>query len=129
MPSSSGELTGVKGWLLRHASICVRTVVNSPKVSFTGETTRSPSPPFEKSGVDYAGPFQIKYGHLTKPTIAKTYICVFVCLSVKSVHSDLVSDLTTEAFIAALRCFVARGGYPTLIWSHHGPNFVGAKDE
>ena len=34
--------------------------------------------PFEKSGVDYAGPFQIKYGHVRKPTIIKTYICVFV---------------------------------------------------
>ena len=53
--------------------------------------------PFEKSGVDYAGPFQIKYGHVRKPTIVKTYICLFVCLTVKAVHLELVSDLTTEA--------------------------------
>ena len=89
----------------------------------------SPTPPFEKSGVDYAGPFQIKYGHVRKPTVVKTYVCVFVCLSVKAVHLELVSDLTTEAFIAALRRFVARRGYPTLIWSDHGSNFVGAKGE
>ena len=49
--------------------------------------------------------------------------------SVKAVHLELVSDLTTEAFIAALRRFVARRGYPTLIWSDHGSNFVGAKGE
>ena len=89
----------------------------------------SPTPPFEKSGVDYAGPFQIKYGHVRKPTIIKAYICVFVCLSVKAVHLELVSDLTTEAFIAALRRFIARRGYPTSIWSDHGSNFVGAKGE
>ena len=87
----------------------------------------SPTPSFEKLGVDYAGPFQIKYGHVRKPTVVKTYVCVFVCLSVKAVHLELVSDLTTRAFIAALRRFVARRGYPTLIWSDHSSNFVGAK--
>ena len=66
--------------------------------------------PFERSGVDYAGPFLIKYGHVRKPTIVKTYICLFVCLAVKAVHLELVSDMTTEAFIAALRRFIARRG-------------------
>ncbi len=56
-------------------------------------------------------------------------ICLFVCLSVKAVHLVLVSDLTTEAFVAALRRFIARRGYPSLIWSDHGTNFVGAKRE
>ena len=85
--------------------------------------------PFERTGVDYAGPFQIKYGHVRKPTVVKTYICLFVCLTVKVIHLEAVSDLTTEAFIAALRRFVARRGCPALIWSDHGSNFVGAKSE
>ena len=38
-------------------------------------------------------------------------------------------DLTTEAFTAALRRFIARRGCPALIWSDHGFNFVGAKSE
>lgn len=37
--------------------------------------------------------------------------------------------LTTEAFVATLRRFIARRGYPSLIWSDHGTNFVGAKRE
>ncbi len=59
----------------------------------------------------------------------KAYVCVFVALSVKAVHLELVSDLTTEAFLACLRCFVARRGKPSLIWSDHGSNFVGAARE
>ena len=66
---------------------------------------------------------------MRKPTIVKAYICLFVCLSVKAVHLELVSDLTTEAFIAALRQFISRRGYPSLIWSDHGTNFVGANRE
>jgi len=59
----------------------------------------------------------------------KAYICVFVSLAVKAVHLEAVSDLTSEAFIAALRRFIARRGYPSLIWSDNGTNFVGANRE
>ena len=37
-----------------------------------------------------------------------------------------MSDLTAEAFVACLRRFIARCGKPTLIWSDHGSNFIGA---
>lgn len=81
---------------------------------------------FSRVGLDYAGPMLVKYGHVRKPTLVKTYICVFVSLTVKAVHLELVSDLTAEAFIACLRRFVARRGRPEKIWSDHGSNFVGA---
>ena len=42
-------------------------------------------------------------------------------MSVKAVHLELVSDLTTESVIACLR-----RGKPASIWSDHGTNFVGA---
>ena len=67
-----------------------------------------------------------KYGMVRKPVVVKAYICVFISLNVKAVHLEAVSDLTSEAFIAALRRFVARRGFPTLIWSDNGTNFVGA---
>ena len=47
-------------------------------------------------------------------------------LNVKAVHLEAVSDLTSESFLACLRRFVAHRGKPTLIWSDHGTNFVGA---
>ena len=60
---------------------------------------------------------------LSKPTF------VFISLTVKAVHLELVSDLTSEAFIACLRRFIARRGRPSLVWSDHGTNFVGAAHE
>ena len=89
----------------------------------------SPGPGFEKTGVDYAGPILTKLGHTRKPTIVKSYICVFISLTVKAVHLEVVSNLTTEAFITCLRKFIARRGKPSLIWSDNGSNFVGASKE
>ena len=63
----------------------------------------TPDRPFVNVGVDYAGPFYIKYGYVRKPTIVKAYACIFVSLSTKAVHLELVSDLTSDAFIACLR--------------------------
>ncbi len=39
---------------------------------------------------------------------------------------DLVTNLTTEAFIACLRRFIARRGKPNLIRSENGTNFIRA---
>ena len=89
----------------------------------------TPGPVFDKVGVDYAGPFLIKYGHVRKPILVKSYVCVFVSLTVKAVHLKLVGDLTTDAFIACLRRFISRRGIPSLVWSDHGTNFVGAARE
>jgi len=84
---------------------------------------------FSRVGLDYAGPLQIKLGYVRKLTVLKAYVCIFVSLTIKAVHLELVSDLTTEAFIAALRRFIARRGKPSLLWSDHGSNFVGAVSE
>jgi hypothetical protein len=89
----------------------------------------SPDSVFENVGVDYAGPVMIRYGYVRKPVLVKAYICVFVSLSVKAVHLELVTDLKTEAFIACLRRFISRRGHPNVIWSDNGTNFVGANRE
>ena len=117
--------------ITRACTVCRRNTAK-PKPQMLGllpiERT-IPDSVFERVGVDYAGPFYIKYGFVRKPTIVKAYACIFVSLSVKAVHLELVSDLTSEAFIACLRRFVARRGKPCLIWSDHGTNFVGANRE
>nr|XP_037876043.1 uncharacterized protein LOC105842541 isoform X5 [Bombyx mori] len=49
--------------------------------------------------------------------------------SVKAVHIELVTALSSEAYIAALKRFVSRRGKPRSIWSDNGTNFVGACNE
>lgn len=50
-------------------------------------------------------------------------------MSVKAVHLELVLELTSEAFLAALDRFTVRRGVPTDIYSDYGMNFVGASKE
>ena len=88
----------------------------------TGRVT--PGQVFEEVGIDFAGPVSTKYGHVRKPVIVKSYICVFVSMSVKAVHLELVSELTTVAFLACLRRFISRRGKPQIIWNDNGTNFV-----
>ena len=75
---------------------------------------------FEHIGLDYAGPLYLKHASVHKPVILKSYVCVFVSMSVKAVHLEIVSKLTTDAFIACLKRFIARRGRPTSVWSDHG---------
>lgn len=59
----------------------------------------------------------------------KAYLCIFVCLAVKAVHLELVTELSKEAYLAALRRFISRRGKPRSITSDNGTNFVGACNE
>ena len=89
----------------------------------------SPDLTFSKVGVDYAGPFYINLGHVCRPTIVKAYACLFASLTVKAVHIEVVSDLTSAAFLACFRRFVAWRGKPSFVWSDYRANFVGASRE
>lgn len=82
--------------------------------------------PFEKVGVDFAGPFDVKAALLRRLRVTKAYICIFVCMATKAIHIELASDLSTPTFIAALERFIARRGRCTEIYSDCGTNFVGA---
>lgn len=85
--------------------------------------------PFSNVAVDYAGPIMLADRKGRGCKLIKAYICVFVCLAVKAVHAELVTELSTEAFIAALNRFIARRGKPVSIYSDNGTNFVGAHNE
>ena len=87
------------------------------------------SSPFTITGVDYAGPFTIKRGHTRRPVLVKAYLAIFVCFSTKAVHLEIVSDRTTEAFLASLKRFISRRGRPNSIYSDNGSNFIGARND
>ena len=84
---------------------------------------------FVHTGVDYAGPFELKSGNPRRPTITKCWLAMFVCLATKLVHIEVVSSASTEAFIAALKRFASRKGRAKHMYSDHGTNFVGARNQ
>lgn len=81
---------------------------------------------FEGVGTDFAGPIFIKSSTLRNARIQKCYLCIFVCLTTKAVHLEVVSQLSMEAFIAAFSRFVSRRGLPSLIRSDCGTNYIGS---
>ena len=95
-----------------------------PISRFMGEGT-----PFSHTGMDYAGPFNIKSGRVRKPVYSEVHVCVFICMTTKAVHLEIVSDQTTPAFQATLDRFVARRGCPQHLYSDNGGNFTGAKND
>lgn len=54
---------------------------------------------------------------------------ILVCLSTKAVHVDVVSNYTTESFMATMRRFVSRRKIPHSLYSDCGTNFAGAVAE
>jgi len=93
-------------------------------------TTRvQPSRPFLTTGVDYAGSISLRLGPPHSKTIIKGYSAIFVCFVTKAVHTEVITSLTTQAFLAALRRFIARQGKPRTIYSDNGTNFQGAANE
>ncbi|XP_063626381.1 uncharacterized protein LOC134797975 [Cydia splendana] len=88
-----------------------------------------PSRPFLISGVDFAGPITCRMSKGRGAKTYKAYIALFVCMSTKAIHLELVSDMTTEAFIAAFKRFVSRRGHCKELWSDHGTTFVAAEKE
>ncbi|XP_055633327.1 uncharacterized protein LOC129773709 [Toxorhynchites rutilus septentrionalis] len=88
----------------------------------------SPAAAFIKTGVDFCGPFFIRYPG-RRSTSIKCYVSIFVCLTTKAVHMEVVADLTTQAFLGALKRFVSIRGKPSVITCDNATNFVGANRE
>jgi hypothetical protein len=69
------------------------------------EVRITPSKTFKSSGVDYAGPINIRFSPGRGSKAYKGYICLFICMVTRAIHLEAVSDLT---------------------YSDNGTNFVGA---
>uniref|UniRef100_A0A2A4K9T0 Integrase catalytic domain-containing protein n=1 Tax=Heliothis virescens TaxID=7102 RepID=A0A2A4K9T0_HELVI len=86
----------------------------------------TPSRPFTNTGVDFTGHVDIKINKGRGVKTCKAYIAIFICMVTKAVHLELVSDLTTQTFLAAFKRMCARRGTPKHMFSDNGTNFVGA---
>ena len=116
----------------RLARTVYRSCVACRRVAARTETQQMgqlPAPRVSPNPAFHAGPFLMKKGHSRNPIVIKMYLCVFVCFSTKAAHNEIVSDLTTEAFIACLKRFDVRSGLPAVIYIDNGSNYPGARND
>ena len=85
--------------------------------------------PFVHTCIDYCEPFLVKEKRHRNRNKTKYYVTVFVCLVIEATNIELVSDLTTESFLAALKRFFSRRGKSSSSISDNVTNFVGASRE
>ncbi|XP_065197182.1 uncharacterized protein LOC135828689 [Sycon ciliatum] len=78
--------------------------------------------PFSYVGVDYAGPLHIR----NENGPAKVWICLFTCCTTRAVHLDVVSEMSTSAFMLAFRRLSARFGTPASVISDNAATFKAA---
>lgn len=76
--------------------------------------------PFTNFGMDYEGHFPIKGSRHRNEKTQKAYLALFVCLSTKAVHLEMITDLSTEEYLASFDRFVNRRGIPAQIHSDYG---------
>jgi len=81
-----------------------------------------PHRPFLHQGMDYGVPFVIKESRRRNGGISKVYLALLIWMSVKAIHLEIVSDLTTN-WLAALDRFVARRGTPAHFYFDCGTNY------
>nr|XP_033204725.1 uncharacterized protein LOC117165443 [Bombus vancouverensis nearcticus] len=116
-PLTTHDLTNAHNKLIKLLQLCyfsdeIRTLRTDRNSAVKGKLQRL-NPFLDKDGMLRVGG---RFSHSSMPFI-------------KAVHIELVSDLTSEAFIAALRRFIARRGFCVTIYSDNGTNFVGANNE
>ena len=113
-------------------SRCVVCKVANPHVESQLMANLSPiraaphRPPFHYVSCDYFGPTTAKIS-CNKTT--KHYEVIFTCLNTRAVHLEIATDCSAMEFIQTLRRFFAIPGYPAIILSDNGTQFVGALTE
>lgn len=50
-------------------------------------------------------------------------------MATRAIHLEMVSDMTSQAFLAAFKRFVARRGYVSELWSDKSTTFIGSAKE
>ncbi|KAJ0171792.1 hypothetical protein K1T71_012555 [Dendrolimus kikuchii] len=116
---------------VRNCIACVRHAARNSE-QLMGQLPKArvtASRPFYQSGLDYAGPINMRTSKGRGHHAYKGYICLFVCMATRAIHLEAVSDLTSDGFLAAFKRFVARRGHCADLYSDNGTNFVGAAKE
>ena len=90
-----------------------------PKLAPLPKERLMESLPFEFTGVDYFGPLNYKSNEGTM----KCWVVLFTCFTTRAVHLELVTEMSTDAFLMSFRRFIARRGVPVKIVSDNAQQF------
>ena len=81
---------------------------------------------FQTTGIDYAGPLLVKEIYTADSQMYKCYILLFTCATSRSVHLELIPDMSSQTLIRALKRFFSRKGFPSLFISDNFKTFKSA---
>ena len=112
--------------VLKECQFCVRRDAKPAQqlmANLPSAQLRSEELPFSHTGADCFGPFIVKKGRME----LKRYGCVFICMTTRAIHLEVLPDLTTDSFINALLRFFARRGPSTHLYTDNGTNFTEAE--
>lgn len=84
---------------------------------------------FAHTGIDYAGPLRVTLSRRRGQHSQKAWVALFVCMQTRALHIELVSDLTSETFLAAFKRFISRRGPVSCLYSDNATTYVGAKTQ
>ena len=88
------------------------------------------APPFTYVGLDVFGPWSITTRRTRGGQAnSKRWAVLFTCLCIRAIHIEVIGELSSSAFINALRRFVAIRGKVKQFRSDRGTNFVGSTDD
>ena len=82
-------------------------------------------PPFTHVGIDCFGPFTVE----ERRSHVKRYGLLITCMASRSIHIEVLDDMTTDSFINGIRCFIAIKGNVLSIRCDNGTNLHGASRE
>ena len=76
--------------------------------------------PFSRAGLDYAGPYRVRFGKETR----KVYILVVSCLYTRAINVEVSVDLTTSEFLRSFQLHCHKFGVPSFVMSDLGTQIV-----
>jgi len=76
--------------------------------------------PYDHTGIDFTGHMFVKLDN----KLIKMYLLVFTCLNIRSVHLELVPDMSCKSFLMAFVRFCNLYNFPSSVYSDNASTFM-----
>jgi len=76
--------------------------------------------PYDHTGIDFTGHIYVKLEN----QLYKMYLLVFTCLNIRSVHLELLPDMSCKSFLMAFIRFCNSYNFPSAVYSDNANTFI-----